>query len=33
MRATGQVGSLEGPLDDNERRIVASRAILGEWIG
>ena len=33
MRATGQVGSLEGPLDENERRIVASRAILGEWIG
>ena len=33
MRATGQVGTLEGPLDENERRIVASRAILGEWIG
>ena len=33
MRATGQVGSLEGPLSGSERRIVASRAILGEWIG
>lgn len=33
MRATGQVKSLEGALTETERRIVASRAILGEWIG
>ena len=33
MRATGQVNSLEGALTEAERRIVASRAILGEWIG
>lgn len=33
MRATGQVNSLEGALTETERRIVASRAILGEWIG
>ncbi len=33
MRATGQTESLTGPLTEAERRIVAARAILGEWIG
>lgn len=33
MRATGQVNSLTGQLAENERRIVAARAILGEWLG
>ena len=33
MRATGQTQSLEGGLLEPERRLVASRAILGEWIG
>jgi len=33
MRATGQAGSLTGPLNDVERRLVAARAILGEWLG
>ncbi|MDX1952647.1 MAG: UTP--glucose-1-phosphate uridylyltransferase [Verrucomicrobiota bacterium] len=33
MRATGQAKSLTGPLAENERRLVAARAILGEWIG
>lgn len=33
MRATGQTASLTGPLTESERRIVASRAILGEWLG
>ena len=33
MRATGQTKSLEGGLEESERRLVASRAILGEWIG
>ena len=33
MRATGQVSALEGSLAENDRRIVAARAILGEWIG
>ncbi len=33
MRATGQAASLTGPLRESERRIVAARAILGEWIG
>jgi hypothetical protein len=32
MRATGQTRSLTGPLEENERRIVAARAILGEWL-
>ena len=32
MRATGQIKSLTGPLDEGERRLVASRAILGEWL-
>src|SRR6516164_8594841 len=33
MRATGQARSLVGPLTDEERRLVAARAILGEWLG
>jgi galactokinase/mevalonate kinase-like predicted kinase len=33
MRATGQAGSLTGPLTEPERRLVAARAILGEWLG
>ena len=33
MRATGQTSSLTGPLQENERRLVLARAILGEWIG
>ena len=32
MRATGQTASLTGPLRENERRLVAARAILGEWL-
>ncbi len=32
MRATGQAASLTGPLAENERRLVAARAILGEWL-
>ncbi|MGL4551165.1 MAG: UTP--glucose-1-phosphate uridylyltransferase [Gemmataceae bacterium] len=32
MRATGQTKSLTGPLDEGERRLVAARAILGEWL-
>ncbi|HZO88330.1 MAG TPA: UTP--glucose-1-phosphate uridylyltransferase [Chthonomonadaceae bacterium] len=32
MRATGQMKSLEGPLEESERRVVAARAILGEWL-
>ncbi len=33
MRATGQTQSLTGPLLEEERRVVAARAILGEWLG
>src|SRR3954454_11159232 len=33
MRATGQGRSLTGELTEPERRIVAGRAILGEWLG
>lgn len=33
MRATRQVGSLSGTLAEEERRLVAARAILGEWLG
>ncbi|MEL6923507.1 MAG: UTP--glucose-1-phosphate uridylyltransferase, partial [Bacteroidota bacterium] len=33
MRATQQTQNLEGKLLEHERRLVASRAILGEWIG
>ena len=32
MRATGQARDLEGPLQEGERRLVAARAILGEWL-
>ncbi len=32
MRATGQTSSLIGVLTENERRTVAARAILGEWL-
>ncbi len=33
MRATGQATALTGPLTEAERRVVAARAILGEWLG
>ena len=33
MRATGQTRQVEGALTEAERRVVASRAILGEWLG
>jgi hypothetical protein len=33
MRATGQTHSLTGALREDERRLVAARAILGEWLG
>jgi hypothetical protein len=33
MRATGQASSLKGPLTELDRRLVAARAILGEWLG
>ena len=33
MRATGQACSLTGSLTEPERRLVAARAILGEWLG
>ncbi len=33
MRATGQTACLEDGLQEHERRLVASRAILGEWLG
>ncbi len=33
MRATSQTASLEGGLGEQERRLAASRAILGEWLG
>ncbi len=33
MRATGQIRCLTGGLDEEERRLVAARAILGEWLG
>jgi hypothetical protein len=32
MRATGQAHALTGALAENERRLVAARAILGEWL-
>jgi hypothetical protein len=32
MRATGQTKSLTGMLEEPERRLVAARAILGEWL-
>ena len=33
MRATSQARSLSGELAEDERRVVAARAILGEWLG
>jgi len=33
MRATSQAKSLTGSLAENERRLVAARSILGEWLG
>ena len=33
MRATNQTSMLTGPLQEDERRLVAARAILGEWLG
>lgn len=33
MRATLQAKNLTGPLREEDRRIVAARAILGEWLG
>ncbi|MBN2370963.1 MAG: UTP--glucose-1-phosphate uridylyltransferase [Vicinamibacteria bacterium] len=33
MRATGQTLRISGPLEEPERRLAASRAILGEWLG
>src|SRR5581483_5506045 len=33
MRATGQIASLAGPVEESDRRLVAARAILGEWLG
>jgi len=33
MRATGQTEHLTGSLNEEERRLVAAKAILGEWIG
>lgn len=33
MRFSGQIKKQTGPLDEAERRVVASRAILGEWLG
>jgi len=33
MRASGQTASLTGSLLEEERRVVAARAILGEWLG
>jgi hypothetical protein len=33
MRATGQAASLTGALQEDERRLILARAILGEWLG
>ena len=33
MRATGQIHALRGGLAEDDRRLVAARAILGEWLG
>ncbi len=33
MRATNQIHALTGPLEENDRRLIAARAILGEWLG
>ncbi len=33
MRATRQIQALSGGLEESDRRLVAARAILGEWLG
>jgi len=33
MRATGQIHALTGGMEEQDRRLVAARAILGEWLG
>jgi hypothetical protein len=33
MRATSQIHTLTGTLAESDRRLIAARAILGEWIG
>ena len=33
MRATNQIRTLTGGLCEDDRRLVAARAILGEWLG
>ncbi len=33
MRATRQVRALTGELEEDDRRLIAARAILGEWLG
>jgi len=33
MRATSQIRSLTGDMKEHDRRLVAARAILGEWLG
>ena len=33
MRATGQTERLTGILNEQERRLIAAKAILGEWLG
>ncbi len=33
MRATGQIRALTGGMEEHDRRLVAARAILGEWLG
>ncbi len=33
MRITGQVSTFTGPLNDEDRRLITARAILGEWLG
>ena len=33
MRATSQIHALTGGLEEQDRRLVAARAILGEWLG
>ena len=33
MRFSGQIKNLTGSIQEEERRTVASRAILGEWLG
>jgi hypothetical protein len=33
MRATNQIHTLSGGLEEHDRRLLAARAILGEWLG